>query len=247
MQGLPPLSQLPGSPPPGPPRERHSTLPPLKGGALSTQARRALGDTSPPTSASILPGRLLPRSLPPLKVSLGQTSPGAVPRPSVGATPLFRNGKGPSDGKSAIKKTTPLTSSEEDVSGSEMVGAGSGSALPTISSPPFKTTRSLPPLTLPSIGGTALPSIRSPTGPPVGMPSRRTSVDPFAADSTTIPARRTTPSLPPLSPPGGRNSISKAPPIPLMTRGPPLSPRYAQLVTNNIFFHFVYFNLQTHY
>ncbi len=137
MQGLPPLSKLPNPTPGVPAPERRTTLPPLRGDAIGTQARRALGDTTLPTSGSTLPGQLLPRSLPP-------TSPGAPP--------FIGKGKGPLSGRPVIKKFCPLNSSEEDISGSEMVGA----ALPTITSPPFKTTRPL----LPPIEGTSHSPIR---------------------------------------------------------------------------------------
>ena len=226
MQGLPPLSKLPSSTPGVAAPERRTTLPPLRGGAIGTQARRALGDTTPHTSGSTLPGQLLPRSLPPMRLPLSPTSPGAPP--------FTGKGKGPLSGRPVIKKSPP-TSSEEDISGSEMVGAGSGSALPTITSPPFKTTRPLPSLGLPPIGGASLPPIRtSGNGPllrqpmsPVAMPSRRTSIDPFAADSTG-PTRRTTPStLGPFSLPTTqlRNPLARSPPIPLMPGAPPTSPR----------------------
>ncbi len=132
MQGLPRLYKLPCRPHPrGSAPERRTTLPPLRDGAIGTQARRSLGDTTPPTSGSTLPGQLLPRSL-------RFTSPGAPP--------FIGKGKGPLSGRPVIKKFSPPTSSEEDISGSEMVGAGSGFALPTITSPPFKTTRPLPPI-----------------------------------------------------------------------------------------------------
>ena len=178
-QGLPPLARSPTRQPP------RTMLPPLKGN-LGGAARKALG-SSDSAGTGVLPGALRPARLP----SLGSIVPAAPPpapapfgkQPSVA---LQERGKGPSNGKAAIKKVSPEATTEEETQES---GSDKGESPKQPSSPVLPPIQRAPP-TLPGIaarvppmGGARplprLPSITSPTGGM--MQPRRSLADPFAA------------------------------------------------------------------
>lgn len=226
-QGLPPLVRTPGETPAR--VERRLTLPPLKGGAVAHQARKAFGsmDELGPSGVPSVPGAMLPRRLPSLHSPTSLQPPLMLGR-------IGDRGKGPSSGKPVPKKNSPHTSSEEDITTDTEGVAASGAARPPLSpvssfppAPPFRTTRPLPAIGEPSpLRGTQLPPIQRqplplplrvniPTSPNTlagSMPSRRTHVDPFAPLS---PTRSTAAPFSPIQSPPSKTPLGRAPPTPL--------------------------------
>lgn len=223
LQGLPPLVRTSGETP-----GRRLTLPPLKGGAVAHQARKAFGSANElgPSGVPSIPGAMLPHRLPSLR------SPTSL-QPPLMLGPIGDRGKGPSSGKPVPKKNSPYTSSEEDVTTDTEGVAASATARPPLSpvsnfppAPPFRTTRPLPAIGGPSpLRGTQLPPVRRqlplplsvnvPTSPSTvagSMPSRRTPVDPFAPLS---PTQSTAAPLSPIRSLPSKTPLGRAPPTPL--------------------------------
>ncbi len=198
--------------------DTRSVLRPLRGAGLAAQAGRALG--SEPGSAGgagqqPLPGAMMPRRLTPINQQLT-----SIPE---------ERGKGPLSGKPIPKKSASPIPVMEGTDGTGE-GGGTGSA----PSPPFETTRPLPPIAstvgpaerappLPPIGGANLPPLShdlkklQPAPLPKltgvrGMPSRQAPTDdPFS----------TTDGPQPLSPPGGHGAVRLPPTRPTISRAPP--------------------------
>ena len=215
-QGLPPLTAVSGE---APSRvDTRSVLRPLRGAGLAVQAGRVLG--SEPGSTGVqqpLPGAMMPRRLTPLAQPLT-----SIPE---------EKGKGPLNGRPIPKKSA---SPFEDVDGG---GEGTTSA-----SPPFETTRPLPPIAgtkappLPPIGGSNLPPLnhdlkKQPTPLPKfsgqrpgvpSMPSRQAPSDPFStsAEDSQPPGSGAIPGSGPVRLPPTRPSISRAPPTPFASTTP---------------------------
>lgn len=197
--------------------DTRSVLRPLRGAGLAAQAGRALG-SEPGTSAGgagqqPLPGAMMPRRLAPINQQLT-----SIPE---------ERGKGPLSGKPIPKKSA---SPFEETDGTG--GEGPSSA----PSPPFETTRPLPPIAgttrpapLPPISGSNLPPL-SPdlkklqpaplpklTGHRPGipsMPSRQGPTDdPFS--TTDTPQSLSPPA------PGGHGAVRLPPTRPTIARAPP--------------------------
>ena len=226
LQGLPSLAAVSGETPSR--VDTRSVLRPLKGAGLDVHAGRALGHE--PGSDGVqrsLPGAIMPRRLTPLNPLT------SIPE---------ERGKGPLGGKPFPKKLT--LPAGEGVDGAE---EGTG-----LASPPFETTRPLPPIAastgptaspLPPIGSSNLPppssDLKKPPLPPPklslpgqrpavpSMPSRQAPSDPFSSDSQPVSPSRLTlgsaPAGPPRMPPT-RPSISRAPPTPFATTSPKKEP-----------------------
>ena len=181
-QGLPPLARSPTRQPP------RVMLPPLKGN-LGGAARKALGSSDSAGSGVVIPGALRPARLPSLG-STAQAAPALAPAP-FGKHPvvsLEERGKGPSNGKAAIKKVSPEATTEEETQES---GSDKGESPKQPSSPVLPPTHRTPPTLpgiaarLPPMGGARqlprLPSITSTAGTGGMMHPRRSMADPFAA------------------------------------------------------------------
>ena len=97
--------------------DRRVSLPPVKGGAVAHQARKAFGPPDEPGASGVssMPGTMIPHRLPSLQLP-----------PLLGTQD---KGKGPSSGKPVPKKTSPYTSSEEDIA-AESKGATNALAAP---------------------------------------------------------------------------------------------------------------------
>lgn len=229
IQGLPPLSAVPGDTPSR--VDTRTVLAPLRGAGLAVQAGRALGN-EPGTSGAQqpLPGVMMPRRLTPLNPLTSITE---------------EKGKGPLGGKPFPKKlVTPATME----GGKEQDEAVDGATEANSASPSFETTRPLPPIggigtskpvPLPAIGSNLpplgsdikkfpapLPMISPRPGVP-SMPSRQPPSDPFSSDSRPLSPSQTTPTpamsrLPPVRP-----NIARAPPTPLVTTSPKKEPGMA--------------------
>lgn len=167
-------------------------LPPLKGN-LGGAARKALGSEDSVTSGGSIPGALRPARLPSLG-SADQAAPALAPAPFGRQPPvtLEERGKGPSNGKAAIKKVSPEATTEEETqeSGSdkeESPKQPSSLILPPTNRPP----PTLPGITgrLPAMGGARqlphLPLITAPTGMGGMMSPRRSMADPFVETPLT--------------------------------------------------------------
>ena len=234
LQGLPPLAAVSGEIPSR--VDTRTVLAPLRGAGLAVQAGRALG-SEPGTSGTQqpLPGAMMPRRLTPLKPLT------SIPE---------EKGKGPLGGKPFPKKLITPAAAEGD---GETEGEGVDGGATDSTSPPFETTRPLPPIsggagpsmpaTLPSIGSSLpplssdlkklpapLPMISPRPGVP-SMPSRQAPSDPFSSDSGPLSPSRTTPTpatsrLTPVRP-----NITRAPPTPLATTSPKKEPGTAGVST----------------
>ena len=213
-QGLPSLPTVSGE---APSRvDTRSVLRPLRGAGLAAQAGRALG-SEPGTSTGgagqqPLPGAMMPRRLAPINQQLT-----SIPE---------ERGKGPLNGKPIPKKSaSPFE---------EPDGTGGGEGTSSAPSPPFETTRPLPPIAstagpapLPPIGGSNLPPL-SPdlkklqpaplpklTGHRPGIPSMPSRQGPTDDPFSTID----TPSPP--VPGGGHGAVRLPPTRPTIARAPP--------------------------
>ena len=149
-------------------------------------ARRALGTSNSESSVKSVPGALRPARLPSLSVDgTSPTSPSVLkPVPVLynqGAlAPIGDRGKGPANGKKAIKKVSPDVTTEEETQESS---SDKGESPKT--SPLMSPTRRLPPPSLPGITRPPrLPQLGMGSPPPMSPPGmmspRRSQVDPFA-------------------------------------------------------------------
>lgn len=206
IQGLPPLTKLPGQETTPSRVDRRSVLPPVKGGLVSLQARKALsqgqvGEGGGRLSTVTMPDR--PARLPPIGSGAGLFGPTNMPDRPLHLPPIQQpeagKGKAPIGGKLFPKKGTPQ-SSQEDVAVEDTDGPNRKTSLPTPSvPPPFQMARPLPAIgpkqPLPQIGSLprALPPIgmRSPlpslTSPASSMPPRKVAPDPFATGLSVSP------------------------------------------------------------
>jgi subtilisin-like proprotein convertase family protein len=223
--GLPPLTKLPTQPATPSRADNRSVLPPVKGGLISHQARRALsqGPDNFGSAAAAMPDR--PARLPPLGANL--FGPTHMPDKPLHLPPIQQpeigKGKAPVGVKLLPKKGTPQ-SPQEDVF-AEDTDSGKPSALmsPTLS-PPLRMTRPLPTIgkrqSLPQLGAMprAFPPIGIRSPPPTitasGMPRRSIGPDPFTTGLNTSlgglasPARMTPAPLQPVRLPSIRPTLS---------------------------------------
>ena len=213
--------------------DQRRVLPPVKGGLVSLQARRALAQGPQNTLGGVsaaMPD--LPSRLPPMKTNL--FGPTSMPDKPTHFQPIqgFADGKGkgPANGKVLPKKGTPQ-SSQEDIDKDESDVPKpkpflSHQPIPGTKQfpPPFQTTRPLPPLggrekALPPIGGRL--SSFPPLSLAASMPPRRIAADPFATGPTSAiksPVRSPTSVTTPFSP-------GRVTPVPLSSiRSPPSQP-----------------------
>lgn len=205
FQGLPPLTKPPGQRTTPSRVDRRSVLPPVKGGLVSLQARKALsqgqvGEGVGRLSTVAMPDR--PARLPP--IGAGLFGPTNMPDRPLHLPPLQQpeagKGKAPIGGKLFPKKGTPQ-SSQEDVAVEDTDGPNRKPSMPISPSvpPPVRMAQPLPAIgqkqPLPQIGSLprALPPIgmRSPlptlTSPASSMPPRRIAPDPFATGLNVTP------------------------------------------------------------
>ena len=230
--------------------DRRSVLPPVRGGLVSLQARRALGTEQDTfgTAGAAMPDR--PSRLPPLGggtlygpthmpdkplhlAAIERPDPGKGKEP-IGGKPLPKKGapqssqEGGAEGGSTDPKPTlsaPLRPLPGIVQKQPLLGIGSPPArpLPSVVSQPRPLPEiGSPPKPLPAISRrTTLPGLTSPTS---SMPPRRITPDPFTTGLNST-AGVTSPAQmtpAPLQFPPSRLSVSK-PPGKVTTVGP-LSP-----------------------
>lgn len=200
--------------------DRRSVLPPVKGGLVTLQARRALAteqDTFGPTGAA-MPDR--PARLPPLG-GASLFGPTKMPDKPLHLDPIqqpgFGKGKAPAGGKSILKKGVPQPSMEEGVEGEAkpnlptlptplrqqpLPGIGAGAPrpsiagqmkqLPGIASPPRPLPGAAsPPKPLPGIGSLPKP-LPGIGSPPKPLPaiSMRTPLPGLTSPTTGMPQRK---------------------------------------------------------
>jgi hypothetical protein len=204
--GLPPLTKMPSQQETPNRLDRRSVLPPVKGGLVSLQARRALAteqDTFGPTSAAMpdRPSRLLPLG------GAGLFGPTKMPDKPLHLAPIGQpvigKGKAPAGVRPLLKKGAQQSSEEEGVDGDTKPN------LPTLPTP----LRPLPKQPLPGIGGSPprpsiggqirpLPGIGSPPkplpgvgSPPKPLPaiSMRTPLPSLKSPTTSMPQRKIAP------------------------------------------------------
>lgn len=180
-------------------------LGPIKG-PLHLYGQKALGDTSPEGKPTLqkLPAVLLPKQLPPvghippLRRSLSGLAPPILP-------PI------------PTLKPSPITSSDENIhstsetdgGGTTSEGGGANRLETHLSRRPLLPQQSLPTVTRSPPRQSTITSL--PPLPPMGMPSRRTSVNPFTSPQPLV--GRTTPSFPLERPLSQSNLPEVRPPI----------------------------------